>query len=220
MISVFQQVGFEVTSRFEDGVIEVTLGLDPTDEARERIDDRARRSETRSVARLLAPASVVVVGASRTPGTFGHEVVRQLLAHEFQGVVHPVNRDADVVAGLPAFASVLDVPDEIGLAIIAVPADEVAEVVRQCGRRRVQALVVGSAGFSDVGEEGREPERELVHLAHRHGMRLVGPYSLGLINTDPEVSLHTIPVPGGPTAGSVGFLTQSGTLGVAVLDRF
>jgi acyl-CoA synthetase (NDP forming)/GNAT superfamily N-acetyltransferase len=219
MISVFQEVGFEVTSRFEDGVIEVTLGLDPTETARERIDDRARRSEARSVARLLAPTSVAVVGASRTPGTFGHEVLRQLLAHEFQGVIHPVNRDAEVVAGLPAHRSILDVPDEIGLVIIAVPADEVAEVVRQCGRRRVQSLVVGSAGFSDVGDGGLDAERELVHLAHRNGMRLVGPYSLGLINTDPEVSLHTIPVPGGPVAGTVGFLTQSGTLGVAVLDR-
>ena len=219
MISVFQQVGFEVTSHFEDGVIEVTLGLDPTDTARERIDARARRSEARSVARLLSPASVAVVGAGRTPGTFGHEVVRQLLAHDYQGVVHPVNRDAEVVAGLPAHRSILDVPDEIGLAIVAVPADEVTEVVRQCGRRRVQSLVVASAGFSDLGEEGRDRERELVQLAHRHGMRLVGPHSLGVVNTDPEVSLHTIPVPGGPPAGPVGFLTQSGTLGVAVLDR-
>jgi len=145
MISVFQEVGFEVTSRFEDGVIEVSLGLAATEAARERIDARARRSEARSVQRLLAPTSVVVVGAGRNPGTFGHEVLRQILAHDFQGVVHPVNRDATHVAGLPAYASVLDVPEEIGLAIIAVPADEVAEVVDQCGRRRVQALIIGSA---------------------------------------------------------------------------
>lgn len=219
MISVFQEVGFEVTSHFEDGVIEVTLQLAPTDAARARIDARGRRSEVRSVERLLAPRSVVVVGAGRSPGTFGHEVLRQILDHEFQGVVHPVNRDATHVAGLPAYASVLDVPEEIGLAIVAVPAEEVAAVVDQCGRRRVQALVVSSAGFSDAGTAGIAPEKELVRLAHRNGMRLLGPYSLGLINTDPEVSLHTLPVPGGPAAGPVGFLTQSGTLGIAVLDR-
>jgi acyl-CoA synthetase (NDP forming)/RimJ/RimL family protein N-acetyltransferase len=220
MISVFQQVGFEVTSKFEDGVIEVSLGIEPTEEARERIEARARASEARSVARLLAPASVAVIGSGRTEGTFGHEVVRQLVAHEFQGPVYPVHREATHVAGLPAFASVLDIPDQVGLAVIAVPADQVPSVVDDCARRRVQALAVVSAGFSDQGDTGRAVEKELVRTAHRNGMRLLGPHSLGLVNTDPEISLHAIPVPGGPPAGPIGFLTQSGTLGVAVLDRF
>lgn len=225
MLSVFQAAGFETSSRFDEGVVEIILDLEPTDEARERMAARARRSEVASVSRLLAPTSVAVVGAGRRPGTFGHELVEQIRAHGYRGPLFAVNPHAaevgevGEVAGVAAHASVLDVPDQIGLAIVAVPAPEVLEVVQQCARRQVQSLVVVSAGFADAGAEGARAEAELVRLARRHGMRLLGPHSLGVVNTDPAVALHAVPTPAGPEPGPVAFLTQSGTLGVAVLDR-
>jgi acyl-CoA synthetase (NDP forming)/RimJ/RimL family protein N-acetyltransferase len=218
MLGVFMQAGFTAQSHFEDGVIEVELGIEPTPEALAAIERRAGTAEARSVERILRPTSIAVVGASRTPGTIGHQVFHELVRRGFAGPVYPVNPEAIHVSSVRAWRSVLDVPGELDLAIIAVPADEVLRVAEECAVKRVQGLVVLSAGFADRDEAGEAAEAELVSYAHRHGMRLIGPNALGVINTDPEVRMHATFVPVDPIPGRVGLVAQSGVVGAAIID--
>ncbi len=218
MLGVFTQAGFTASSRFEEGVIEVTLDIEPTPEALAAIEERAGTAEARSVERLLRPTSIAVVGASRTPGTIGHQVFHELVSRGFQGPVYPVNQEADFVASVRSWRSVLDVPGELDLAIICVPAEEVLRVAEECAFKRVQGLVVLSAGFADRDEEGEAAEVELVTYARRHGMRLIGPNALGIINTDPAISMHATFVPVDPVTGRVGLVAQSGVIGAAIID--
>ena len=219
MLGVFRQVGFEVTSRFSDGVIEVEFPIEPTPEASAAMAERARLAEARSVARILAPRSVAVIGASRRPESLGQTVFRRLLAGDFEGPVYPVNPEADVVASVRAHPSILDVPDEIDLAVVVVPAEEVAEVVEECGRKRVQGLVVISAGFAEAGVVGVARERALVEQARRLGLRLIGPNTMGVLNTAPHVRLLATFADVAPRPGRVAVSSQSGTIGAAVLRR-
>ncbi|HXH56854.1 GNAT family N-acetyltransferase [Iamia sp.] len=219
MQGVFKQVGFEVTSRFSDGVIEVEFPIEPTEEAMAAMAERARRAEARSVARILAPRSVAVIGASRRPDSLGQAVFRRLLQGEFDGAIYPVNPEADVVASVRAHPTILDVPDEIDLAVVVVPAEQVAEVVEQCGRKRVQGLVVISAGFAETGTEGARREAALVEQARRLGIRLIGPNSMGVLNTAPDVRLLATFADVHPRPGRVAVSSQSGTIGAAVLRR-
>lgn len=218
MLGVFTQAGFTASSRFEDGVIEVQLSIEPTPAALAAIEVRAGVAEARSVQRLLRPTSIAVVGASRTPGTIGHQVFHELVSRGFQGPVYPVNREADYVASVRSWRSVLDVPGELDLAIVCVPAGEVLRVAEECAYKRVQGLVVLSAGFADRDEAGEAAEIELVTYARRHGMRLIGPNALGIINTDPDVAMHATFVPVDPIAGRVGLVAQSGVIGAAIID--
>src|SRR4051794_39124058 len=149
MLHVFTQAGFSARSHFEDGVIEVELGIEPTPEVLAAIEFRAATAEARSVSRLLKPTSIAVVGASRDPDSIGHGVFHQLVSRGFQGPVYPVNREATFVSSVRAWASVLDVPGELDLAVICVPADEVQRVAEECAVKRVQGLIVLSSGFAD-----------------------------------------------------------------------
>ena len=218
MLGVFTQVGFSAHSRFEDGVIEVELGIEPTPEALAAIEARAATAEARSVERVLKPTSIAVVGASRDPGSIGHQVLGQLVRHHFEGPVYPVNRDASYVASVRAWHSVVDLPGEVDLAVVCVPADQVLRVVEECAVKRVQALVVLSAGFADLDEAGEALEAELVTYARRHGMRLLGPNALGVVNTDPSVRMHATFVPVEVPHGRVGLAAQSGVIGAAIVD--
>lgn len=167
---------------------------------------------------LFRPRSVAVVGASRQRGTIGAEVLRNLLAHGFQGPVYPVNAGARAVQSVRAYPRVVDVPDDVDLAIIVVPRDHVLAVVDDCAAKGVRAIVVISVGFGETGPEGRALEAELVRRVRAAGMRMVGPNCLGLVTTDPAVSLDATFAPTWPPAGNVAFASQSGAVGVAVLD--
>ncbi|MBV9953020.1 MAG: GNAT family N-acetyltransferase [Acidimicrobiia bacterium] len=219
MLSVFKQAGFAVTSHFADGVIEVELAIEPTEEALAAMDARAAASEARSVARILVPRSVAVVGASRRVGTLGHAVFRRLIEAGFDGPVYPVNSEADHVGSVRAYPSVLDVPDDIDLAVLVVPADQVLDVVEDCARKQVRGLVVISAGFAESGPEGAEEERRLVERVRSLGLRMVGPNTMGVVNTAPGVRLHASFTEVMPAPGRIGVLSQSGTIGAAVLDE-
>lgn len=219
MLSVFRQAGFETTSEFADGVIEVMLNIEPSAEASAAIEERGHLAEARSVGRLLAPESVAVIGAGRRPGGLGHQVVVNLLAAGFTGPIYPVNPSADEVAGLPAYATLHDLPDVVDQVVVAVPSAVVPSAVIDAARVRAQSLVVVSSGFSESGPDGAAAERELVSLARRYGMRVVGPNCLGIINTDPAIHLHASHTPVMPSAGPVGLLSQSGALGTAILEH-
>jgi acetyl coenzyme A synthetase (ADP forming)-like protein len=167
---------------------------------------------------ILRPRSIAVVGASRTPNTIGHQVVSNLVRHGFTGVVYPVNPKAAAINAIRAYPSVLEIPDQVDLAVVTVPKQFVAGVAEECGRKGVKALVVISAGFREVGGEGVERERELMTIVRRHGMRLVGPNCMGVLNADPEVSMNATFAPSMPPFGRAAFVSQSGALGLSVLD--
>ncbi|WP_116951511.1 bifunctional acetate--CoA ligase family protein/GNAT family N-acetyltransferase [Jiangella endophytica] len=218
MITVFADAGYTVDNSYEDGVVHVEFEIAPTGSSLEVMAAREHRAEARSIERLLTPRSVAVIGASRWREKIGQTLVRNLVLGGFTGPVYAVNREATAITGLPAYKSVRDVPGEIDLALVAVPADAVAEVVLDCAAKGVRGLVVVSSGFAETGEPvGRSRQAELVRLARAHGMRIVGPNCLGIVNTDPAYSLNASLATTLPPAGRVGFFAQSGALGSAIL---
>ncbi len=217
MLDVFRRAGFDEQAHLDDGAVRVELLIEPGDQALAAIEEREHRAESSSVARLLAPRSVAVIGANRSPDGVGHQVLRNLLSGGFAGPVYPVNPNAAEVAGVRAYPTVLDIPGPVDLAVAAVPAEVVAEVAGQCAQKGVLGLVVLSAGFGELGPAGATAQRELRDLARGHGMRLVGPNCIGVANTAIGLNATFSPYP--PRAGHVAMLTQSGALGIALLER-
>ncbi len=167
---------------------------------------------------LLRPRSVAVIGASRRRDAIGGAILHNLVEQGFQGPVYPVNHKATHVQSILAYSTVESIPGTVDLAIIVVPAEHVLEAAEACGRKGVKAVVVISAGFKETGEEGKKREIALVEAVRRHSMRLVGPNCLGVLNTDPGVSLNATFAPVQPPRGRVAFSSQSGALGLAILD--
>ncbi len=217
MLDVFRHAGFDERTHMGDGVVQVELTIEPSDRTLAAMEHREHRAEALSVARLLSPRSVAVIGASRKPTTIGHQVFRNLLAGGFVGPVYPVNPSAPHVASVKAYASVLDVPGEVDLAVVAVPSGAVAQVIRQCAEKGVTGLVVLSAGFGEVGAEGAAAQRELRDLARSNGMRMVGPNCIGVVNT--AIGLDATFSPYAPAPGRIAMQSQSGALGIAILER-
>jgi acyl-CoA synthetase (NDP forming)/RimJ/RimL family protein N-acetyltransferase len=218
MLVVFQQAGYAVSSHFEDGVVSLHFDIDPTEKSRAVMEAREHRAEARSVERLLNPRSVAVIGASRRPGTVGHKLLADLLAGDFTGRLVVVHPKADAVLGVPAVRQLSDLTQPVDLAIVAIPAEGVLQIVRECAAAGVQGLVVMSAGFAETGERGLARQRELVRVARANGMRVVGPNSWGMINADEAVQLNVSLVADLPRQGELGLFSQSGGLSVAVLD--
>ncbi|GAA5060205.1 acyl-CoA synthetase (NDP forming)/RimJ/RimL family protein N-acetyltransferase [Thermocatellispora tengchongensis] len=219
MMGVLRQAGYTGQSTFEDGVVRMTLDLTPTETAHEVTVAREHRAEARSIERLLTPGSVAVIGASREPGGVGQMVLRNLLRADFTGPVYPVHREVRAVAGVRAYPSVTAIDGEVDLAVLAVPAQGVIDVVKECAEKGVRGLIVVSSGFGETGPEGRERQDELVRIARAYGLRVVGPNCLGIANTDPAVRLNATLAATVPARGRVGFFSQSGALGAALLQR-
>ncbi|MET7330504.1 GNAT family N-acetyltransferase [Nonomuraea sp. NPDC005650] len=219
MTGLLRQAGYTAQSQFEDGVVRMTLDLTPTETSTEVTLAREHRAESRSIARLLTPGSVAVVGASREPGGVGQTVLRNLLAADFTGPVYPVHREVRAVAGVRAYPSVGAIDGEVDLAVVAVPASGVIDVVKECAEKGVHGLVVVSSGFGETGPEGKARQDELARLARSYGLRVVGPNCLGIANTDPAVQLNATLAATLPCRGEVGFFSQSGALGTALLQR-
>ena len=219
MVRVFLDAGYTPTRSYEEGVVHLTFPIAQTESALQVAYEREQRSESRSIARLLTPSSVAVVGASNDEGKLGHAALRHLLDYGFQGPIYPVNPGSRHVRGVPAYAGIEEVPDDVDLAIVAVPAEEVAAVVEAARRKKVRGLVVITGGFGESGAEGRARERALVAAARASGMRVVGPNCLGIVNTDPAVRLNASLAPRVPGRGRVGFFAQSGALGSALLEQ-
>ncbi|SHK27838.1 Acyl-CoA synthetase (NDP forming) [Pseudonocardia thermophila] len=217
MVRVFRQAGYQVSRQFEGGVLHLEFDIDPTERSLAVRDAREQRAEARSVHNVLHPESVAVIGASTDPRKIGHAVLANLLRANFTGPVYPVNPEARSVRGVRAYKSVTEIPDPVSLAVVAVPAANIDEVMDSCLEKGVRALVVVSSGFSESGEVGVEAERKLVAEARAHGMRVIGPNALGVANTDPQVRLNATLAPELPGPGHVGFFSQSGALGIAIL---
>ncbi len=167
---------------------------------------------------ILRPRTVAVIGASRSPHTIGHQVLANLIGHGFTGSVYPVNPHAPSVHSVKAYPTVGAIPDLVDLALIVVPRQYVLNVAEECGQAGVRGLVVISAGFKEMGGEGVETERRLVEIVERHRMRMVGPNCMGVINAHPDYSMNATFAPTMPPFGQAAFVSQSGALGVSVLD--
>jgi acetate---CoA ligase (ADP-forming) len=189
---------------------------DEVHEARRRNE---RHAAARSIQPILNPRSVALVGASRQPGTIGAALLANLKRCGFTGRIYPINPKAAEVDGLPAFPSVSAVGAPIDMALIAVPAPLVENAVQDCARAGVRGVVIVSSGFGELSQEGREIERRLRDFCRATGMRMVGPNCMGVLNTDPAISMNAVFVPPWPPAGNIGLLSQSGALGYVILDR-
>ncbi|MET8896257.1 bifunctional acetate--CoA ligase family protein/GNAT family N-acetyltransferase [Streptomyces albogriseolus] len=223
MIKVFTDAGYTQKRSFEDGVVRLEFDLEPTDRSLAVQYAREQRAEARSVQRLLAPGAVAVIGTGRIPGGVGRSILDNIRDGGFTGRLYAVNRalpeGQKELDGVPAFRSVRDIDGPVDLAVVAVPAERVPEVVAECGEHDVQGLVVVSAGYAESGPEGRERQRALVRQARSYGMRIIGPNSFGVINTSPEMRLNASLAPDMPRAGRIGLFAQSGAIGVALLSR-
>jgi acetate---CoA ligase (ADP-forming) len=167
---------------------------------------------------LLKPTSIAVIGASRQANTIGHQILSNLVAHGFTGAVYPVNPRATAVNSMHAWPDLASLPSPVDCAIVCVPSERVNDVAEECGVNGVKGLIVISAGFREVGGDGIERERKLVETVRRHGMRMLGPNCMGVINTDPSIRMNGTFAPLMPPGGKAAFVSQSGALGVSVLD--
>ncbi|MFE5742074.1 bifunctional acetate--CoA ligase family protein/GNAT family N-acetyltransferase [Streptomyces celluloflavus] len=224
MIKVFTDAGYTQQRTFEDGVVRLEFDLEPTEQSLAVMRAREQRAEARSVQRLLAPGSVAVIGTGRALGGVGRAALRNLLDSGFTGRIHAVNHafppelDRLDPEGVPAVRALREIPGPVDLAVIAVPADRVPDVVRDCGEHGVQGVLILSSGYAESGPEGRERQRAVLRQARSYGMRLIGPNAFGLINTAPAVRLNASFAPRMPGAGRIGLFTQSGAIGIALLS--
>jgi acetyl coenzyme A synthetase (ADP forming)-like protein len=218
MIGVFRNCGFELKQTFDGGVGKMVFSLTPTPKFEEMFAARLGRAAAASMKLLFEPKVVAVLGASRERGKIGAEILFNLVANGFQGTVVPINPNAKEILGLPCYARLADVPGHVDLAVIAIPAAKVEAAVDDCVAKGVRALVVITAGFSETGEEGRRREAVLVEKIRAAGIRMVGPNCMGLVNTDPKVRLDASFGPIYPPEGRVALSSQSGALGLALLD--
>jgi acyl-CoA synthetase (NDP forming)/GNAT superfamily N-acetyltransferase len=217
MVRVFRDAGYQVSREIEEGVLHLEFDIDPTEESLAVARSREQAAEARSVHNLLHPTSVAVIGASTDPAKVGYVVLTNLLAADFAGTVYPVNPEHRSVRGVRAYASVLDIPDPVDLAVVAVPADVVESVLDGALAKGVKTLLILSGGFGEAGPLGLHAELRLVGEARAHGMRVVGPNALGVLNTDPAIRLNATLAPRLPARGRTGFFCQSGALGTAIL---
>ena len=218
MLGVFRQSGFPIEVRLRYGELHVTFPTSFTDQAIARFEQREQIAAVNALRAFLNPRSVAAIGASRQRGSIGGELFHNLLGFGFNGPVYPVNSTAEVVQSVVAYPSVEAIPGPVDLAVVAVPARAVLEVAEACARKGVRALVVVSAGFAEVGDQGRQRQADLVKVCRASGMRLIGPNCIGIANTDPAVMLHATFGPLAPPAGRVGLSSQSGALGLAAVD--
>ena len=216
MLMVFSDAGYDVKRHFDDGVVSLEFNIDPTEKSRAVMESREHRAEARSVRDILTPSSVAVIGASRKWGTVGYQLLEHIIEGGFPGRVYAINPEALELAGMMSFGKLSEVPEPVQLAVVAVPYEEVAAVVADCAAAGVKGLVVASAGFADDGERGLARQRDLVRQARANGMRVIGPASLGIVNTHPDVSLNASMAPALPLRGGLGLFSQSAAIGVSL----
>lgn len=218
MLDVLASVGFEVHQVREAGTVHVVIPVGSAAAIRERAQLRERIAVANSLAPLLRPRAVAVLGASRDPSAVGSMIFANVLAGDFAGTVYPVNPRARTVLGVRAYGEVSEIPETPDLAVVAVPSGEVFEVVERAAHHGVKGVIVVTTGFAEEGPEGAERQRRLTEMVRAHGLRLIGPCSLGILNTSPGVSLNASLAPALPRRGTLGFFSHSASLGLAVLE--
>jgi acetyl coenzyme A synthetase (ADP forming)-like protein len=217
MLRVFGDAGFEESRVLAGGITEVRLKLAPTESLRSQMDERDHVAVTASLEPFFGPGSVAVIGASSRPGSIGGELFRNILRGEFRGVTYPVNRSGEPVAGVRGYRTVAEIGDRVDLAVVCLPGGAVLEATEEALAAGVRAMCIISAGFAEIGPEGEARQDRLVELVRSHGARLLGPNSLGIAVSD--VRLNATFGPRALPPGTIGFSSQSGALGLALLER-
>lgn len=217
MLDVFRDVGFNAVRELGGGEVEVRFPIAPTSHYREQVAARDHVAVHASLRPFFEPSSVAVIGASARRGSIGGELFRNILNADFAGSAYPVNRGGDPVAGVHGYASVGEIPDQVEVAVISLPGEHVLAAAQEALEAGVRALVVISAGFAEIGSEGVERQERLLALVREHGARLVGPNCLGIASA--SVRLNATFAPRAFPTGKIGFSSQSGALGLAVLER-
>jgi len=217
MIEVFRRSGFPLTERFDSGYLELDFSVLPTESSVDLSEMRDRVVTAASLRWFFKPSSVAVIGASRDPSSIGYRILEALIMNRFQGPVYPVNPKATVVGSMRAYSSVTNIPEPVDLAIIAVPRNAVLGVIDECAQLGVKAVVVITAGFAEAGGDGKALQKELLEKVRGHGMRMIGPNCMGLLNTEPTVRLNASFSPVFPPPGRIAMSSQSGALGLAIL---
>jgi acetate---CoA ligase (ADP-forming) len=217
MVRVFEDAGFDIERELDNGVLEVRFEIGPTERFLASVDERDHVGVVQSLRPFFAPESVAVIGASSRRGSIGGELFRNILREDFAGVAYPVNRDGQSVSGVSGYTSVEQIPGGVDLAVICLPGGAVLDAAEEALRAGVKALCVISAGFAETGREGAERQERLLALVRAYGARLIGPNCLGIAVA--ERRLNATFGPRGVPPGNVGFSSQSGALGLALLAR-
>ena len=217
MLAVFRDAGFEESRKLSGGEVEVHFPIASTERFLARVEERDHIAVAASLRPFFAPASVAVIGASKRRGSIGGELFRNILEADFTGATYPVNREGEPVAGVRAYRTIEEIPDPVDLAVISVPGKGVLESAEEALRKGVRALCVISAGFAEVGSEGVERQEKLLALVRAHGARLVGPNCLGI--AVPPIGLNATFAPRALPSGRIAFSSQSGALGLALLEK-
>jgi len=218
MLEVFEESGFNIIKTVSDGTYEIIFNLEEQEEYSKRQAHREHIARSAGVRRILCPKSVAVIGASRDPESVGGKVFKNLLQANFGGTIFPVNPNAASVGGVLCYPAVEYIPADVDLAVVIVPAALVAEVIDQCGKKRIPGIVIISAGFAEAGSEGADRQRLIREKVLSYGMRVIGPNCLGIMNTDPEIGLNATFARVLPPRGSLSISSHSGALGLALLD--
>jgi len=219
MLSVFRKAGYGLSATTSYGVTQLEFPIAQTELAQARAEAQEAEAERASLTHVLAPKSVAVVGASRSPNSVGGALFQNLIRWRFAGVVYPINPSAKSVAGVRAYAEINELPETPELVFVAVPARAVIDAARQCAAAGVRALCVLSAGFAETGAQGRSAQEELLNICRSSGMRLVGPNCLGLVNASGETRMLGTFAPADPPAGGIAISSESGALGLALLNQ-
>ncbi len=218
MVKVFRDAGFDLTQRTDREVLSLVMSTAATDRAVAAADARERAAEARSLEPLLTPRSVAVVGAGRRRGGVGREILENIRAGGYAGRLYAIHPEAADIGDVPAYATFDQLPEPIDLLVVAVPADRVLQVVTEAAAAGTRSAIVITAGLAELGADGAHTQQEMVRVARRHGMRLVGPNCLGLLSTDANVRLNATFAALTPPAGGLAIASQSGGVGIALLD--
>jgi acyl-CoA synthetase (NDP forming) len=218
MTALLRDVGFVMDSVTERDTTRVVLTLDPVERVITAIAERDRSADAASLTSVLAPLSIAMVGVSTRPASVGHQVLSNILAGGYAGSIHVVSPHHDSILGVQCVPVPAALPIAVDLAIIAVPAQHVPEVVRACGERGVKAILVLSAGFGEAGPVGKALQDEVLTIVRECGMRMVGPNCVGLVNTDPGVRLNATFADLPMEPGVLGMIAQSGAFGIAFVS--
>ena len=218
MLRVLLDAGFDLTRRTDHGVVVVEMSTEATARALEAADRRERASEARSLHPLLYPRAVALAGVRRSGGGLGHAVLRAIVDGGFTGELHLVHPAASSIDGITAFRHFTDVPARVDLAIVTVPAQEVLETLEDAAEAAIPAAVVISSGFSELNSAGATVQQRMLSIARARGLRLVGPNCMGVISNSPDIRLNATFTDSVPPAGGLAVASQSGGIGIALLD--
>lgn len=219
MREVFRESGFTAREFYDGDDMEVELSLIPTETSVTRVETRERLSTVASLRSFFQPHAIAIIGASRDPKKIGYRVLDSLTTCKYRGCIYPVNPYATSIQGIQAYPTVFGIPEPIDLAIIAVPRDCVLPVIEDCAAKGIRAVMIITAGFAEVGPKGILLQQQMLVTIRQHGMRMIGPNCLGIMNTDPDIQLNASFTTSFPIPGRTAMSSQSGAIGIVTLSR-